>query len=117
MYVLLLSAKCVLLVVSCLFVCLEAVGEGGGGGGAIYSKCVLCVLREQRAGPLVLKVFIAVYVHYYSYIQYTLQYIHTILYIHTVYTQCACFYTCSHALCVCNETISTQTEVYTKCVC
>ena len=31
MYVLLLSAKCVLLVVSCLFVCLEAVGGGGGG--------------------------------------------------------------------------------------
>ena len=41
-------------------------------------------------------------IHYYVYIQYTL------LCIPTVYTQCACFYTCRHALCVCNNSISTQ---------
>ena len=95
------------------------------------SRCVLCVLRSKSSpldqmGPLV-TVDAHCCINYYTYIQYTLLYIHTVyitmhtygihyyaylqytlLCIRTVYTQCACFYTCRHALCVYNKSISTQ---------
>ena len=88
---------------------------------------VYFVCYDQRADPLdqmgpLVTVDAHCCINYYTYIQYTLLYIHTVyITIHTysMYTQCACFYMCRHALCVCNKSISTQdsTEVYTKCVC
>ena len=88
---------------------------------------VYFVCYDQRADPLdqmgpLVTVDAHCCINYYTYIQYTLLYIHTVyITIHTysMYTQCACFYMCRHALCVCNKSISTQdsTEVYTYKVC